>query len=68
MKGSLTAVMSTSSCSTLRDTLVGSWDEQQRLGEMKNSRVAEDDPANATEAVDADLRIVRRCQWLLEHP
>jgi len=58
--------MRTSSCSTLRVALAGSWSKQQLLEETKNLRVAEDDPSDATEAVDADLRAVRSCQWL-EH-
>jgi hypothetical protein len=63
MKGSLTAVMRTSSCSTLRVALAG-LQILSGSSEKENSRIAEDDPANATEAVDADLWAVRSCQWL----
>ena len=54
MKGSFTATMSMSWCSTL-PPLSACCDV---AGQGLHSRIAEDDAANATEAVDTDLAIV----------
>jgi len=53
MKGSFTATMSTSLCSTLRARLAL---VQVQWGTGEDVRIAEDDTANATEAVDTNLR------------
>ncbi|KAF2710889.1 hypothetical protein K504DRAFT_465925 [Pleomassaria siparia CBS 279.74] len=59
MKGSLTAVISTSLCSTLGDCVSWvktRWSDYSEEEKKKNVRVAEDNPSNATEAVDSDLK------------
>ena len=57
MKGSLTAVISTSLCSTL-------WRQVSYVftaRRVENLRIAEDDPTNATEAIDSDLKGLFSC-------